>query len=462
MRKVLLILLAMYFFVSLPDVLVQAWWDTSWQYRKPITVNTGKNIKDYQLAINLTFVSGKMSPDFSDIRILNALENQELSYWIESKVNSQWAYIWFKGNFTTANGTQAYVYYGNTTPVSSTANGNNTFIFFVNGSENSDSYEGYMTSYGLYEKYNSTEQGGHTTNGHGGTSNTARASLKTPMTVGADSARLKSRTKWIKGEEKTYNFNVFGFLSDWTVEYPPDVPFLGVYHYSAYNSWYLRSNDGTSFEHYNASASYEDSTYMNVELLVTPTNVTLLRNGVFAGNNTHYIPDISSMYAGLGSYSGVSGNIGPRTRCDIYAQYFLLSKYTDPEPTYSIGLEEIPTTTTTTTTSTTTTIPYNITELIERIEELENKTSEFENRVSLLETLADSIQNQINSIQTQISNILNEITNIWTEIDNIWNVVNQTTTTTTIPSCILNGGLCNCNGKCGGLETHETCPWDCP
>jgi len=38
----------------------------------------------------------------------------------------------------------------------------------------------------------------------------------------------------------------------------------------------------------------------------------------------------------------------------------------------------------------------------------------------------------------------------------------STTTTTTSGECIPNGGLCNCNGKCAGQETHETCPWDCP
>lgn len=133
-----------------------------------------------------------------------------------------------------------------------------------------------------------------------------------------------------------------------------------------------------------------------------------------------------------------------------------------PPSTVSIGSEEIhlpPTTT-----STTTTIPYNYTELEERVEELENRTSALESMMTTVQDNIATIQTSIGVIQGQITDIFNEITSIWTEIDNIWNVVNATTTTTTtttIPECIRNGKLCNCNGRCDGQETNETCPWDC-
>jgi hypothetical protein len=28
--------------------------------------------------------------------------------------------------------------------------------------------------------------------------------------------------------------------------------------------------------------------------------------------------------------------------------------------------------------------------------------------------------------------------------------------------CVPTRKTCNCDGKCGKVESHETCPWDCP
>jgi hypothetical protein len=85
-----------------------------------------------------------MQPDFSDIRFTwyNTTDGSEIEipYWIERQSNSQWAYVWVKVIHIPASSTATiYVYYGNTTPVSSNSNIQNTFPFaddFDDGSIN--------------------------------------------------------------------------------------------------------------------------------------------------------------------------------------------------------------------------------------------------------------------------------------------------------------------------------------
>jgi hypothetical protein len=112
-------------------------WLSGWQYRKPITINNTQNtntLTDYQVAINLTY-SSNMQPDFSDIRFTwyNSTDGSEIEipYWIESKVNSAWAYVWVKVPYIPASSTATiYVYYGNTSTVSSASNPRQTMEFY--------------------------------------------------------------------------------------------------------------------------------------------------------------------------------------------------------------------------------------------------------------------------------------------------------------------------------------------
>jgi len=107
-------------------------WLSGFNQRRNITINNTQNpntLTDYQVAINLTY-SSNMQPDFSDIRFTNSTDGL-LSYWIESKVNSSWAYVWVKVDKIPASSTTTiYVYYGNTSVVSSASNGDVTFLLF--------------------------------------------------------------------------------------------------------------------------------------------------------------------------------------------------------------------------------------------------------------------------------------------------------------------------------------------
>lgn len=102
-----------------------AWWNSSWTRKQAIEINTSQTATEYTLNLNVTYDSN-MNTSFQDLRFVNASENEELDYYIDEKVDSAWASVWVKGNFSTSNGTQMYMYYGNP---SATDAGNKTATF---------------------------------------------------------------------------------------------------------------------------------------------------------------------------------------------------------------------------------------------------------------------------------------------------------------------------------------------
>ncbi|NIA04024.1 MAG: DUF2341 domain-containing protein [Nitrospiraceae bacterium] len=58
------------------------WWNTSWVYRNPITIdNTGSALSNYQVKITVPYEQG-MNLDFSDLRFVDS-NGTPLNYWIE-------------------------------------------------------------------------------------------------------------------------------------------------------------------------------------------------------------------------------------------------------------------------------------------------------------------------------------------------------------------------------------------
>jgi len=106
------------------------YWNSTWSNRKKITLtgNTSGSQTDYQILLNVTY-EPEMNLDFSDVRFCN--DTDQLSTWLESKVNESYALIWVKFPHTPADGeTEDYwMYYGNS-EASACWNGNATFEFF--------------------------------------------------------------------------------------------------------------------------------------------------------------------------------------------------------------------------------------------------------------------------------------------------------------------------------------------
>jgi hypothetical protein len=132
----LIILAVMFISLAAPG---HAWWNTSWSNRAPITINTTVNLTNFSYNINISSLTG-MNNNFTDIRFVGynnsaATETYELPYWIEENTSGSWASVWVMVNLTTLNGTQLYVYYGNTLAADTTGNGSKVFMLY-DGFEN--------------------------------------------------------------------------------------------------------------------------------------------------------------------------------------------------------------------------------------------------------------------------------------------------------------------------------------
>ena len=126
------------------------WWNMDWKYRRPISLNPATPESDYQVKIVLTpdnFNYSKANPDGSDIRFCQA-NGTKLSYWIEEWNPHGNSTIWVK---VAQKGTDTiYMYYGNSS-AKSESNGTSTFTLF-------NDFEGSLTTgFGTWVR---TEAGG--------------------------------------------------------------------------------------------------------------------------------------------------------------------------------------------------------------------------------------------------------------------------------------------------------------
>jgi hypothetical protein len=89
-----------------------------WNYRTPLTIiNNNSSQLNFEIADTINtqalISSGKMKPDGSDLRFSDSLCNN-ITYWIETGINTAATVIWFKVPNLSANSSRTiYMYYGN-------------------------------------------------------------------------------------------------------------------------------------------------------------------------------------------------------------------------------------------------------------------------------------------------------------------------------------------------------------
>jgi len=118
-------------------------WLTGWQYRKSHDIRGSQAgaVTDYQMRITVhygsgtdsgehVYLNGKCRTDFGDIRFTSDDGVTELSYWMEEKVDSNYAVFWVRVPSIPKQPktTTIYIYYGNSS-ASTTSNGANTFPY---------------------------------------------------------------------------------------------------------------------------------------------------------------------------------------------------------------------------------------------------------------------------------------------------------------------------------------------
>ena len=117
-------------------------WLTGWSYRKNHIINPASGAgQNYQKRIVVHFgagvdsdenvyLNGKCRSDFGDIRFTNIGGAFLLDYWIEKKVDSDYAFFWVEIiNDLSVYDAKIYIYYGKV-GATSVANGDATFTFF--------------------------------------------------------------------------------------------------------------------------------------------------------------------------------------------------------------------------------------------------------------------------------------------------------------------------------------------
>jgi hypothetical protein len=115
---------------------VSAWWNPSWTKRMNVTINNSQNLDtltDYQVFLNMSYKS-EMQYNFDDLRFTynNPTNNSELpvSYWIENYTTLGYADIWIKVSTIRGNSYETiYMYYGNPN-VSTESNATSTFVIW--------------------------------------------------------------------------------------------------------------------------------------------------------------------------------------------------------------------------------------------------------------------------------------------------------------------------------------------
>lgn len=313
-RKNLLLFGIIALFLMQPGAHAQDWWNYNWMNRKAInvSVSAGATPEYYQIFLNVSY-DPDMQADFDDLRFIYN-EVTELDYWIESEADSSYAEIWIeaKDNITTADQT-IYMYYGNP-DVSTTKNGYATFDFF-------DDFPGTSLDGSKWNTFNSpTITVSDSIIGIKTTSiNTLFRGIWSVNSFGAYNYSFRGKVLY----NRSYT-SIFGASN--TVAPGADDALFYVTEFDT--SYYQSRNEGGNT--YTTEAMGADEFYID-DVRWKSNNTKFYRNGTLKANHSTNIPDEA-----LKAYLGVTAGYAN----DMYADWILVKKYHDPEPTTTLGSEE--------------------------------------------------------------------------------------------------------------------------
>ena len=339
------------------------WWNSTWLRRKKIIINNTQNpndLIDYQVAINLTYDSD-MQPDFSDLRFTwyNSTDGTEIeipyclgkdcSKWNRtlelSTVDGQYTWVVIKIPKISAQGIETvYVYYGNTTPVTSKSDAIAVFDIY-------DEFNTFNTSYWEYGYISDvcccywTPQNGvlNFTNyaaGYDGIEYTS-CYLKKRETFSPTQPIQVYWRFYIYFATPMYGGITYLAWSNSTTS--SDAVFYERLHdppYDAILKTYHR-NDGASFTDVKLSGA-DSTSFHNYTVILNSTNYMIFQDTTQIYSATSNIPnDADDIFNKFYSRIDVSEWYGGRLR-QYYIDFISVRKYTDPEPTYSIVKENQP------------------------------------------------------------------------------------------------------------------------
>jgi len=327
-KRLLLLLIGLAPLLTLFPAPSFAWWDSSWHYRKAITITTPKTETDYQLYINVTYDSD-MQSDFDDVRFVDSDDATELSYYLDDKVDSTWATFYVK--IPSLDNKTIYMYYGNPS-ASSKSNGDSVFEFF-------DDFSG--------SSLNSSKWETSTT----GTVTVSNGILTWDVSSSSPPEYVKS--KWNISRTSVVEFRMW---TDNGYNSGGGGAGLGIYHYdgSSWPSSSIKIRDCSSTNSYECLTSTRKETgnrylvqgsanggnWMNVTMIWTANKVSIEAKwddgttDTLETEDTNYIPQEQSLEFSLREQDQ------PNRKWVIKLDWVRARKYIYPEPTVSFGSEE--------------------------------------------------------------------------------------------------------------------------
>ena len=304
------------------------WWNSSWNYRKPITIlNTAKDLANYQVKIvcNLSaeYLSGKINTTCKDIRFTyynsTSESETEIPFWIEvcnfsSDDNiTVWVNVTYLQNNTN---TTIYMYYGNPS-VDSISNGKATFVFFDNF-EDGDVSDWSTNAYATVSASATQVKEGTYSLAFEDTSSSNEGSTNNTYSSQTDQHMI---SYWMYITGTSYTFFVYS-----------DDPASGgeKVFYGDNGNWYDRASNSIK------SAS---TGWWFVQVLLDANTDTyevwINQNGSTSGSS-----DASGNYASRTSIDTIAFRQGGSSTYTHYIDIIKVRKYVSPEPVASVGMEE--------------------------------------------------------------------------------------------------------------------------
>lgn len=281
-------------------------WTSGYQYRQPIDVSTANaSLTNYQIWYNVTY-DAHMNPDFSDLYFTDEAD-VPYYFWVEDYAAGQWAFVWVKGTFTNANGTQAYMYYGNWTPTTSKGDPENTFAVYDNFTDGAKGCTSSGT--GTWTISNGWLNGGGSSNTNLFCTYDGAASMSDARVV-----------TYLNTNNTIFDHDASGILNRWTSS-------------SQFYAGWVSSDDDIAriykFETIVFTDTYTsiDNEYLRIEMINNQTEHRLYVNRSFVGGGT----EATWRYGYIGFWT-YEDNVSYR--------YIFATQYIHPEPTVSFGAAE--------------------------------------------------------------------------------------------------------------------------
>ena len=335
------------------------WWNNDWNYRKEITITNKAD--EYQSFIKIAYdtsgptdcdvdCNGHCNGDFSDIRFVSGDDDETVPYWVEYKVDSDFAIVWVNNKW---NDSTLYMYYGNSDAVSSSSM-DDTWDWSIDWSTDKTS---------LFTKYSSSSPQGfaHLTNTDAGISSVSGFKVLAPIAIHYVSCN---------------HYDVYvGMLFNSIADDHRDSDSLVEFRHNVDSDW---SPEDYGFvvaaKNSNAGSSSWDShqffptteTYYTHCLVCTSTSINLsIRESHSAGTIKTSIQHTTDISDDILDYVGYNADIATQGTPDDYWEYdetdksiiwgthrsgrstlklmnkyIVIGKYKDDEPSLSFGNEE--------------------------------------------------------------------------------------------------------------------------